>query len=513
MDTQIWKPFFAEFKEKTDQFYNGTISQSDYKSCSGFYGSYAQRGGEANMLRLRMTAGRVTKEKMNFTAEAIKKYGVNRMHFTTCQTIQLHNLTPAAAAGIMEEALSVGIVTIGSGGNYPRSVMCTPLSGVEKDEYFDVMPWAEAAGEYVLQFITAQKMPRKLKVGFSNSPKNVTHVTYRDLGFAAASDGTFDVYSAGGLGPNPRFGVLVSQKVKPEMILYYIKAMWLTFLAYGNYESRVKARTRYMQDTLGGPEKYKEAYLEKLQQVFDSGENLHVSAKTDIVSKQGDRIEINDHRVLEQKQNGLYAVEWHPIGGVPDVNTFCRLNEMIQNMQSVEMRLAPDETAYIVNLTGEEAKKVLDLTADGAADSLFETSVSCIGASICQVGLRDSQALLAACIKAVRKAGILDGVLPQIHISGCPSSCGTHQTGAIGFRGGVKRVDGSPQPGFVLYVNGCELQGKEAMGREIGTILETRIPEFLVKLGRTIQKSRMTFVQWVEKYPDGIDAVAADFIS
>ena len=74
MDTQIWKPFFSEFKEKTAQFYNGTISQGDYKSCSGLYGSYAQRGGEANMLRLRMTAGRVTKEKMNFAAGAVKNW-------------------------------------------------------------------------------------------------------------------------------------------------------------------------------------------------------------------------------------------------------------------------------------------------------------------------------------------------------------------------------------------------------------------------------------------------------
>lgn len=513
MDTQIWKPFFSEFKEKTAQFYNGMISQSDYKSCSGLYGSYAQRGGEANMLRLRMTAGRVTKEKMDFAARAVKKYGISRMHFTTCQTIQLHDLTPEAAAGIMEEALSAGIVTIGSGGNYPRSVMCSPLSGVERGEYFDVMPWAQAAGEYVLQFITAQKMPRKLKVGFSNSPKNITHVTYRDLGFAAAGTGTFDVYSAGGLGPNPRFGVLVAQNVEPEMVLYYIKAMWLTFLAYGNYESRVKARTRYMQDTLGGQEKYKEAYLEKLQQVFDSGEDLRISADRCIVSKQGDGNKPAGRRIIEQKQNGLYAVEWHPIGGIPDVDTFCRLNQMIQDMQSVEMRLSPDETAYIINLTGKEAQKVLDLTADGAAESLFETSVSCIGASICQVGLRDSQALLAACIKAVRNAGLSDGVLPQIHISGCPSSCGTHQTGVIGFRGAVKREGGSPQPGFAVYVNGCEHQGQEAIGREIGTILESRIPEFLVKLGKTVQKSGMNFMQWLKNSPDEIEAVAADFIS
>ncbi len=177
------------------------------------------------------------------------------------------------------------------------------------------------------------------------------------------------------------------------------------------------------------------------------------------------------------------------------------------------MRLSPDETAYIINLTGKEAQKVLDLTADGAAESLFETSVSCIGASICQVGLRDSQALLDACIKAVRKAGLSDGVLPQIHISGCPSSCGTHQTGVIGFRGAVKRESGSPQPGFAVYVNGCEQQGQEAMGREIGTILESRIPEFLVKLGKTVQESGMNFMQWLQNSPDEIETVAADFIS
>ena len=55
--------------------------------------------------------------------------------------------------------------------------MCSPLSGVEKDEYFDVVPWAEAAGDYLMQFILAEKMPRKLKVCFSNSPKNIPHAT------------------------------------------------------------------------------------------------------------------------------------------------------------------------------------------------------------------------------------------------------------------------------------------------------------------------------------------------
>ena len=69
-------------------------------------------------------------------------------------------------------------------------------------------------------------MPRKLKVGFSNSPANVTHATFRDLGFVAAEDGTFTVYSAGGLGNNPRMGVKVAENVEPSpQILHYVQAM------------------------------------------------------------------------------------------------------------------------------------------------------------------------------------------------------------------------------------------------------------------------------------------------
>ena len=262
-----WKEELPEFREKTAAFYSGEMNKGAYKGFSGFYGSYAQKDGKASMLRLRMPAGRVSKEHLAFVAEMIRKYHLTKVHFTTCQTIQLHNLGPEIVADVMEDALDAGIVTIGGGGDYPRNVMCSPLSGVETGEYFDVLPWAMEAGRYLLQFIKAEKMPRKLKVGFSNSPRNLTHATYRDLGFAAREDGCFDMYSAGGLGNHARMGVKIAEAVKPEKILSYIKAMWLTFRAYGNYENRGKARTRYMQEALGGPDQYREAFLQKLKEV------------------------------------------------------------------------------------------------------------------------------------------------------------------------------------------------------------------------------------------------------
>lgn len=510
MDVQMWKQELPEFREKTAAFHTGEMSRAAYKGFSGYYGSYAQRDG-SHMLRLRMTAGCVTKEKLKFLADVIRRYQVDKVHFTTCQTVQLHNLDQETVCAVIEEALDAGILTMGGGGDYPRNVMCSPLSGVEKEEYFDVRPWAIAAGEYLTGFIKAKKMPRKLKVCFSNSAQNLTHATFRDLGFAAREDGRFDVYSAGGLGNQPRLGVKVAEGVEPERILYYIKAMWLTFLAYGNYENRGKARTRFMQESLGGAEAYKQAYLDKLKEVTDSGEALDITVIPFQIDKKGDGSAAQGPRILEQKQEGLYTVVWHPLGGRPSVQALCELSDALEHMEAAELRLAPDETAYIVNLTGKEAEEVLEITADSAR-SLFESSVSCIGGSICQVGIRDSQALLAACIKAVREAGIPDGALPQIHISGCPSSCGTHQSAAIGFRGAAKMADGKPRSAYMLFAYGCQEQGKEAMGKELGTIFEERIPAFLTELGRAVAESGMDFAAWNRQNPTALEQQAAKYL-
>ena len=123
IDPQSWKQDLPAFREKTAAFYAGELDKAAYKGFSGLYGSYAQKGGKASVLRLRMTAGRVTKEKLAFTAKAIRTYPVPRAHFTTCQTIQLHDLQADAVCAIMEQALDAGIVTLGGGGDFPRNVM------------------------------------------------------------------------------------------------------------------------------------------------------------------------------------------------------------------------------------------------------------------------------------------------------------------------------------------------------------------------------------------------------
>lgn len=484
-----------EFRKVTDQFYHGEISTGEYKKISGKFGSYAQRGGKSGMLRLRLWGGRITKEHLKFIVDCIDSYQIDRIHLTTCQTVQLHNLKADTICDLAKAAWEHGIITMGGGGNYPRNVMMSPLSGVNPEETFDVAGYAKAASEYLLGFIHTMKFPRKLKVCFSNTKDDKVHAAFRDLGFLANDDNTFDVYSAGGLGRDPKLGILTAEHIAPELVLYYIKAMADTFVTYGNYKNPNKARTRFLPDAMG-TEEYLKAYQKKLEHALET-EDLKLSVKPFGSSKKGNGTLLHP-RVIPQKQSGLYAVSFHPIGGSPRPEIFSALYQAILPMDDVEIRLSPDEGMYIINCNAKEAEILLGLTKD-SAQTAFETSIACIGNHICQLGLRDSQSLLQKCIEAVRPYHFAEGVLPKIHISGCFSSCGTHQSAALGFRGAVKQSPNGPLAAYALFEGGCAVRGSAKLGNELCVITEENIPKFLIELGRRISEEQTTFKDWIAK--------------
>jgi len=497
-----------DFRTQTKRFLDKELNVKEFKGYSGGFGSYAQRGATSFMLRLRMNQGVMTKEKLKFVCDTCREHGVSRAHFTTCQTIQLHDLSGMEIPYIMSDALDHGIVCRGGGGDFPRNVMCSPLSGVDPQEAFDVLPYAARVGDYLLSIVNKYTLPRKLKVAFTNSSRNEAHATFRDLGFVANADHTFDVYCAGGLGNNPRMGVCVGKHVAPDTILYYVSTMVLMFMEFGNYENRAKARTRYMQETLGS-EGFVKAYQERLARALQ-GQSLTISVEEKAITKTGNEDVCNDRRILAQKQHGLYAVYYHPIGGSLTPQKLQELYDCIRDMEAVELRLTPQQGVYIINCTADEAKRVLAVTRDGARNT-FEESTACIGASTCQVGLRDSQGVLKDAILYLREKNYAD-VLPKIFISGCPSSCGTNQIGQLGFQGTVKVIDRKPYPAFNLSVSGSDSLYQERFGNIAGVILEEDMCLFLAAIADAVTAAGTDFNTWLEKEKEQLDAILNTYL-
>lgn len=514
MDKQ-WTSIFLEeiedFKNTINTFDKGEIERKSYKGISGGLGSYAQRDPSRHMLRLRLPGGRLTLERLKFLAEIIEREQIGRIKLTTCETIQLHDLSVVQVPEIMEEAIGCEIYTKGGGGDNPRNVMASPLSGVQAGEAFDVIPWAEAVTRYLLSICRNIHMPRKLKIAFCNGVDDCVHSAFRDMGFLAQPDGTFALRIAGGLGAvNPSMGVLVEEHVKPQDILYYVQAMVDVFCAHGNYENRAKARTRFLQDTLGC-DGLREAFLKQVESLRAAGDlELSGFEKAEITKQTDDNL-IEHVRAIPQKQPGLYAVKYHPIGGLLPVEKPRQLYELLKDMEGAEIRVAPDESLYIINLNSYEAKKILAATDDGAQTE-FEHSVACIGAATCQQGVRDSQGVLRSIVKAVREAGISDGALPKICISGCPSSCAAHQAGSIGFQGGVKKVDKASCPAFKMTLGGSDRLGEARFGDGSVTILEQDMPALMVELGKAAQASGQRWEQWSKSHAKERDDIITKYI-
>ncbi len=496
------------FNDATDSFYSGQMGVKEYKGISGGLGSYAQRGKERGMVRLRLAGGRISKEKLAYICECIGKYRPDMIHFTTCQSVQLHNLDPGAIKEMVASAPSAGIHTFGGGGDYPRNVTATPLSGVIKSSRIDVMPYAQAVEDYLLEKVLLYRLPRKLKVGFSCTAENITDATARDLGFVAREDGLFDVYSGGGLGKNPKLGLLVAESVRPEDVLVYADAMFCMFMTHGNYEDRSKARVRYMRDSLGD-EGYARTFAEFVKASSSDSKIPKACPNHTAITKRGDGSVPKSPRARPQVQDGLYYVSYHPIGGDPKPEKIVEIYEYIKNIADAEVRISPNQTMYFVNLTGSEADCIADITSDGAR-TVFEASLSCVGSTVCQMGLRDSAGLLKALIGMERKENFGDRILPMIRISGCQNSCAAHQVGTVALCGSGLS-DG--HEAFSLFVNGSHVLGKEKLGEELGIVKTDDIPEMFRKIGRAVVESgKESFLEWYRSDPSRMISVCSEYL-
>lgn len=504
---------FPVFQKATRAFYAQELPPAKYKGTSGQFGSYGERGAKASMLRLRFPAGAIDTAHMQFLAQVISQYNVQMVHFTTGEALQLHHLDEQTVLALYQKCFDAGIYCYGAGGDNPRNMTASPLHGVEKGEPFDMTPAIKAAANFLTNLIPDLKLPRKYKISFSNGIDNEGHATFKDMGFVARTDGTFDVYAGGGFGVNgSRFGLLIREQVPAEALSWYIEGYARNvYMKYGDYQHRGTARSRFIRDKLGD-EKFRQEVLDAAERAKNSGVPPLELEPVPILKKSGkDDTVLENPRIHAQKQNGLYYVEYKPTGGVPDPVIFRKLLETAGALQGAELRLNADETCYIINLTADEARTIVALTDGDTAHTDFEHSVSCIGATVCQQGLCDSHGTLARLIKILQESGEDTLYLPKCHFSGCPSTCAVQSLAPLGFRGAFTLINGERASAFQVYANGSYAYGKERISEPLALIPTSRLPKFFLALNETLLKAKEPFTSWYPDHKEEFLALAKKF--
>lgn len=501
------------FKEQGHKFLNKELNVGQFKGISGGMGVYAHRGGTKFMIRLRVPSGVLDIEKFKIVCGYLKKYNLDGLHLTTREDVQLHGLEFDETIEIMKDALANDIYTRGGGGNFPRNVAISPLSGVEKDETFDVTPYALIVNKYFLDKIYTYHLPRKLKVSFSNSDEDTANCTAQDLGFIATVKDNkqyFRVFAGGGLGNNPRKGFELDNLIEPSDALYYVEGMTQLFINEGDYENKGKARIRYIAERMG-----REEFLKQLQHYVDlekQKNNLNFEISETTINKKGERISFQDERVIEQSQEGLYSVYVHPIGGQLKLKDIENILAEADKIKDFEIRLSMSEGMYIRNLTGKEALNIFELTKNIGGIFDLEYSAACIGVPTCQVGIGQSQKLLNDIIKFFNQKGYLENILPKVQISGCQNSCATHEIAKIGFTGKKKRVEEELKEVFALSIGGSSKLSNNVLGIGKGDILSEKIPEFLYELYENIKATGLNFDDFIVEEENNLNKIIDKYL-
>ena len=488
------------FKEQGNKFLNGELSKMEFKAISGGMGVYAQRDQKSFIIRLRIPSGITNLKEMQFICDMAERHGLEKIHLTTREAIQLHGLSIDQVCEIMKEGIGNNLYTRGAGGNYPRNVAMSPLAGVDPLEAFDVTPYALAVNNHFLRKINTYHLPRKLKVSFSSGNMDTGHCNITDLGFLAVIEDSkryFKVYMGGGLGQNPRSAVSYDELIEPSDVLYHVEAMTQLFIDEGDYENKHKARIRYILDRMGKDEFIK-CYKKKLNEVMEN-KDLKIHLVEHEINKAGIELEGDYPRVFKQKQPGLYSVYVHPIGGEFYIKDLKRILYLLDAVEDLEIRLSMTEGIYFRNLNGKEAKLLLSLTDDIGGKTHLEQSVSCIGVPICQMGILESQTLLKNILEYFKEREYTKDVLPRIHISGCGNSCGIHQACMIGFTGKKKKIDDVLKDVFELHINGSFEVGNTRLGKVYGVLLAEDIPEFLYELALMVERKNINFQDYIEE--------------
>ena len=211
------------------------------------------------MQRIKIPFGGVTPDQMDVLADLAEEYSDSVLHVTTRQDFQLHFVHIDDTPDLMRRLASVGITTREACGNSVRNVTACPLSGVCRDEAFDVTPYAQASARFMLGHPDAQGFGRKFKIAFSGCRENACGlVNMHDMGGIAVKrikDGVeqrgFELYVGGGLGAVPHDAKLFDSFVPEEELMPLTQAIARVFARLGEKKNRAQARIKFLVAKLG----------------------------------------------------------------------------------------------------------------------------------------------------------------------------------------------------------------------------------------------------------------------
>jgi len=487
-----------QFELDIADFASGKINPVKFKAIRVAHGVYEQRQEHTYMIRIRCAAGGITPTQLKKVAELADQFGSGEVHFTTRQEVQVHEVLLQDVMNVIRGLNEVDLSSRGGGGNTIRNILTSPTSGVDKNEAFDVDPYAIALTTRMINETDSWNLPRKFKINFSHSLEDDSFTQATCLGFVAKiQDGKkgFEVYTAGGMGARPMVGHQLFDFLPESQVYHVTRAMKIMFDKHGNRRSKYSNRIKFLWKKLER-EEFTRLFNEEYDKIKgDTSLNLELqeikneAKATDLPVETVDSPEFElwkKRYAEEQKQPGLYVIKLPlRLGDLlpSDANVLCDfLNHFGDNTircdRAQNMRLRNIPEAYLGNLFNVIQKMSMTLAE---LPAFIGNMINCTGAQTCKLGICLPRGLSDAIRDRLIKSEInLDAISDlRVNMSGCPNTCGMHHIADLGFFGKIGRKDGEIYPAYNVLAGAKTGAGKVEYAKKEGELPSHRVPDFV----------------------------------
>jgi len=531
------------------QYLAGEIEEDAFRIFRLNNGIYGQRqGGHNQMVRIKIPWGGLLPDQLDLMADIADRYSRGWGHITTRQNVQFHFVQLEKVPELMRLMGTVGLTSREACGDTVRNVQGCHLAGACPYEVIDITPWAEATYQHFVRNPIAQRLPRKFKINFSGCATDCGQAMFNDVGVIGTTrtldDGSvergFRVFVAGGLGANPHPALALEEFTSREDLMPTIEAVLRVFNNHGNRDNKLRARMKWLVDTMGweevqarvikerrlllGSSSWPGGIPDEVEKVGDAAAGVAEGAvptplghgtPVQITRRTNGYESWDDTNVVRGSAKGtVSAIAYARLGDI--TSDQFRALAGIQRELRLEVRLTNRQNVAFRGLTEEQLPALYErLEGIGMAQpgaELARDVVTCPGADTCNLAVTQSRGLGAAIGEKLEEEGLAEVGGLRVNISGCTNSCGQHHTADIGFFGAERRAHGRSAPGYQMLLGGYAGDEQIHFGDKALRLPARNAPEATARVVRRFAAERQageSFRAWVDR-AGGAKTIAAE---
>jgi sulfite reductase (ferredoxin) len=473
----------ANYQEQIRKYRAGEVDETKMQKLRLHFGTYAQRQEGVQMQRIKIPGGVLSADQLVRLADAADRFGSAFIHFTTREDAQIYYVKLEEAPDLLRFLAAAGITSREACGNTVRNITACYRAGTSATESFNIQPYADALFRYLVRNKYNQNLGRKFKITFEGCADDHSGLRIHDIGLWAVTrteNGEprrgFRVYLGGGLGAGPQLAHLYTNFLPVEDLFNLVAATLRLFDRYGERKSRMKARMKFLIQTLGW-EAFLAALAEERERVGPIPLDQYLRETDPFIPESAAPSPVL--RVLDARTSEPHFQSWvrdsvieHQLAGLRGVHVRIKLGDLtagrarnladiVRRFSSNQLRISIEQNIYLPWVREES---LWDLYIALGELSLAERGVgtitdvtTCPGSDTCRLGIASAKGLGSAISDAFNNGLAKYSELARplrVKVSGCPNGCAHHSVANIGFYAAALSNDGRSVPAHFVTVGG-----------------------------------------------------------